>query len=89
VLSALINSRNIRNDLNEKNQENDAFDRMSDDMAGRIHYMNVLTDSGTVLRFNVLHFLLGNPNYPETIVSLDTYENRNSTTVTMMSSIKM
>jgi hypothetical protein len=50
-----------------------------EDISGRTHYMNLLTDPETVLRFNFLHALLMNPNYPEATVPFDTYENRNFT----------
>jgi hypothetical protein len=89
VLSILINSRNIRNDLDKKNQENDAFDHVLDDMAGRIHHVNVLTDFVTVFKFNALHSLLRNPNYPETIISFDAYEDRNCMTMTMTMTMTM
>jgi hypothetical protein len=38
--------------------------------------MNLLTDSGTVLDFTAFHAILTNPNYPEMILPLDTFENR-------------
>jgi hypothetical protein len=60
-----------------------------DDMADRIYHVNVLTDSGIVFEFNALHSLLKNPNYPEMIMSLEAYEDRNYTTMTMISFLKM
>jgi hypothetical protein len=50
-----------------------------EDISCRTHYMNLLTDPETVLRFNFIHALLMNPNYPEATVPFDTYENRNFT----------
>jgi hypothetical protein len=47
------------------------------DLFGRIHSMNLLTDSGTVLGFTALQTILTNANYPGTILPLDTFENRN------------
>jgi hypothetical protein len=38
--------------------------------------MNLLTDSGTVLAFTALQAIPTNPNYPGTILPLDTFENR-------------
>jgi hypothetical protein len=55
------------------------FDRILDNISGRIRYVNLLTDSGTVLAFNTLHAVLTNPNYSDVIIPLDTYENRNFT----------
>jgi hypothetical protein len=59
--------------IHEMGQE--AFDRMIEDLCGRVCYVNLLTDSGTVLGFNTLHAVLTNPNFPDTIVPFDTYEN--------------
>jgi hypothetical protein len=61
--------------LQEMSQE--AFDRMVGGLYVRIHCMNLLTDSGTVLGFTALLATLLNPNYPGTILPLDTFENRN------------
>jgi hypothetical protein len=61
--------------LLEQGQE--AFDRVVEDLSARIHSMNLLTDSGTVLGFTALQTILTNPNYPGTILSLDAFENRN------------
>jgi hypothetical protein len=59
--------------IREMGQE--AFDRMILYISGRIHDVNLLTDSCTVLGFNALHVVLINSNFPETITRLDTYEN--------------
>jgi hypothetical protein len=45
------------------------------DTSGRIHYVNLLTNSDAVLGFNALHTVLINPNFPEAVVPFDTYEN--------------
>jgi hypothetical protein len=55
----------------------DTFDRMMSDFPTRIHYANLVTDAGTVLGFNAFHALLINPNYPDVVIPLDTYENLN------------
>jgi hypothetical protein len=55
----------------------EAFDRMIADSSGCIHYVNLLTDSGTVLGFNAFHVVLANPNYLDVLLPLDTYENLN------------
>jgi hypothetical protein len=39
-----------------------------------VHYVNLLTDAGTVLGFHSLHAVLTNPHYPETMLPLDTYD---------------
>jgi hypothetical protein len=70
-ISATTLTRRIRE------QGEEAFRRMIEDLSGRIHYMNLLTDSGTVLGFTALHAVLTNPNYPDSILPLDTFENRN------------
>jgi hypothetical protein len=49
---------------------------MIEEISGRIHDMNLLTDSGTVLDFTPLHAILTNPNYPEMVLPLDTFESR-------------
>jgi hypothetical protein len=60
-----------------REQGQEAFDRMIENLSGRIQSMNLLTDSGTVLGFTALQAILTNPNYPGTILPLDTFENRN------------
>jgi hypothetical protein len=49
-----------------------AFDRMITDISVRIHFVNLLTDSGTVLGFNAFHAVLVNPNYLDVLLPLDT-----------------
>jgi hypothetical protein len=71
-ISATTLTRRIRE------QGHEAFHRSIDEISGRIHYMNLLTDSGTVLDFSSLHAVLTNPNYPEILLPLDTFENRNN-----------
>jgi hypothetical protein len=44
------------------------------DISGRIHYVNLLTDSGTVLGFNAFHAVLVDPNSVDVLLSLDTDE---------------
>jgi hypothetical protein len=48
---------------------------MITDISGRIHYVNLFTDSGTVLGLNVFHAVLVNPRYLDVVLPLDTYEN--------------
>jgi hypothetical protein len=55
-----------------------ALDRMAENLSGRIHYMNLLTDSDTVLVFTAFQAILTNSNYPGTILPLDTFKNCNS-----------
>jgi hypothetical protein len=50
---------------------------MVEDLSGRIHSMNLLADSDTVLGLTALQAILTNPNYPGTFLPLDTFENRN------------
>jgi hypothetical protein len=50
---------------------------MVEDLSGRIHYMNLLTDSGTVLGPTALQAIFRNPNDPGTILPLDIFESRN------------
>jgi hypothetical protein len=50
-----------------------------EDVSGRIYDMNLLTDAGTILRFNSFHAILMNPNYPEAIDPFHNCENRNFT----------
>jgi hypothetical protein len=47
---------------------------MITDISGRIHDVNLLTDSGTVLGFNAFRAILVNPNYLDVLLPLDTYE---------------
>jgi hypothetical protein len=60
-------------------QGSEAFEAMLSDVAGRIHYVNLLTDAGTVHNFNALHAILINPHYSEDLIPFDTYENLNYT----------
>jgi hypothetical protein len=50
---------------------------MVENLSGRIRYMNLLTDSGTVLGFTVFQAIPTNPNHPGTIRPRDTFENQN------------
>jgi hypothetical protein len=52
-----------------------AFDKMLDDIAERIQYINLPTDAGTVLGFNALHAIVMNPHCPNDLIPLDTCEN--------------
>jgi hypothetical protein len=54
-----------------------AFDKMLDDIAERIHYVNLLTDAGTALGFNALHAIVLNPHCPNDLSPFDTDENCN------------
>jgi hypothetical protein len=56
------------------------FDRMIADISGRIHYVNLLMNSGTILGFNAFHAVLANSNHLDIILALDTDENRNYNT---------
>jgi hypothetical protein len=58
-------------------QDQEAFDQMVGDLSGQIHYMDLLTDSDTVLGFTAIQTLLRNPNDPGTILPLDIFESRN------------
>jgi hypothetical protein len=60
-----------------RQQGQEAFDGMVEDLSRRIHYTNLLTDSNTVLRFRGLQAILMNPNYPGTILPPDIFEKRN------------
>jgi hypothetical protein len=48
---------------------------MTADISGRIHYVNLLTGSGTVLGLNAFHAVLVNPNSLDVPLPVDTYEN--------------
>jgi hypothetical protein len=50
----------------------EVFYRMIADISGRIHEVKLLTDSGTVLGFNVFHTILINPNYLDVLLPLNT-----------------
>jgi hypothetical protein len=51
-----------------------AFDKMVDDIAERIHDVNLLTDARTVLGFNALYTIILNPHYPNDLIPVDTCE---------------
>jgi hypothetical protein len=71
AMSLTVLTRKIRTTGGE------AFDQMIADISGRILYVNLLTDSGTVLGFNAFHAVLVNPNELDVLLPLDTYENLN------------
>jgi hypothetical protein len=58
-----------------RDQGQAALDEMLEDARERIKYVNLLTDSGTVHRFNTLHAVLANPNFPEAVIPFDVQEN--------------
>jgi hypothetical protein len=60
-------------------QGQEAFERMAKDISDRIYFVSLLADSGTVLGFNSVHAMIVNPNYPRTILPLDTFENHRFT----------
>jgi hypothetical protein len=62
-----------------REQGAEAFERMMKDMRTKVCYVNLIADSGTVLRFNAVHAMAVNPNFPANVLPLDTFENRNFT----------
>jgi hypothetical protein len=57
----------------------EAFVRIMEEIAGRIRDLNLVTDSGTVLRLTALHALQISTSYPETVPSLDFQESAHYT----------
>jgi hypothetical protein len=58
-----------------RDQGHGDFDDMIEDARDRLCSVTLLTDSGTVLRFNTLHAVLVNPNFPEAVIPFDVQEN--------------
>jgi hypothetical protein len=53
----------------------DAFNKTLDDIADRIHYVNLLANTGTVLGSNALHAIVLKPHSSNDLIPFDTCEN--------------
>jgi hypothetical protein len=62
-----------------RQQGGESFTRQLEKFANEIRYVSFLADSGTVLGFNTVRAMIVNPNYPEKILPLDSYENHGFT----------